>query len=307
MRQFATGLKTTGTPHLGNIIGAIQPSIELGKKSERPPLYVVADMHSMLGARNPVVVKANVLRTAAAWMAFGATERGLIYRESRIPELSEIALLLSGTAPISNIARGSFEGDVFTSIHPLLMSANLGMLETTHVFAGQDAIEHLSIVQDTLSRFNRAYGNIFSIPEKAATQEISEVPGTDGLTMSRSEDNVIEVLTEPEVIEQIVARISEERKKSEMSEGLPDTKISQRIISAVRGNSKFTKLEIEAVRSNEHLSEFLVEEFRQERDRFRSAMNKPDEIIEQLEHGEAIVLAMARDVLSKMRLALGIS
>ena len=305
MRQFATGIQATGTPHLGNIVGAVRPAVAIGMKSESPPIYIVADMHSVLSVRNPVVVKANVYRTAAAWIAFGAAGNGLLFRESKIPELSEIALLLSGTASVDVVTEGQIKPEVFSSIHTVLMSADLISLGTTHVLAGQDSRQHVSIVQDTARRFNQAYGNVLTVPGEIGNLDTPTVPGTDGYKMSKSLDNCIEVLTEPEVIKQIVAKIPEDQARTgEKPISSPDT-VLRDIYSAV-GTQGDKSTQYQNI-TNSQFSEFLIEEFRQERNEFRRLMNKPDQIVDVLEKGEAQVKEIVRETISRMHLALGLS
>ena len=125
MKQIVTGIQTTGSPHLGNIVGAVRPAIEAGKASSNPPVFIVADMHSMLSIRDPDLRRENTLRVAAAWVAFGAVDGGVMYRQSRITELSEVAMLLSGTAMTAMVMEGSVKPELFATIHPILMSADL--------------------------------------------------------------------------------------------------------------------------------------------------------------------------------------
>lgn len=287
MKQIATGIQTTGTPHLGNILGAIMPTIEMGAKSERPPVHIVADMHSMISVRDPAARERDTNRVAAAWLAFGASEDGILYRQSRISALSEIAFLLSGTANLNVVMEEGPQETVFNSIHPVLMSADLLMIEASHVPVGQDSAGHMAIVRDTARRFNEVYGNILSLPEPLIDLDRPTIRGADGEKMSKSRGNTIDVLCAAEEIRAQLAGLSDHGIQM----------ISEDVTACLEGRSRGM--------SAEDLTELLVERFKVERDEFARLLSTTRHLEKLLERGESQVRLQATLTRNRMLEAMG--
>lgn len=303
MKQIVTGIQTTGSPHLGNIVGAIRPAIAAGADSARAPVYIVADMHSMLSVQDPEVRQQNTLRVAAAWIAFGATRQGMMYRQSRIPELSEIAMLLAGTADMQLSMEGELKPRVFESIHPVLMSADLLMLETTHIPVGQDSTGHIEIVRDTARRFNKVYGPVLVVPNGLIDPDRPTLPGIDGRKMSKSFGNTIDVLCSPDEIRERVNAIT----TPEMAGGLGNegsSPVIEQIMTAM-GCADHIPKQADLKMAKSVLAELLVEDFRVERIKFNQLMSDPAALSHELERGEEGVAQTARQTLERMRRAMG--
>jgi tryptophanyl-tRNA synthetase len=307
MKQIATGIQTTGSPHLGNIVGAIQPAIAASRGGDNPAVFIIADMHSMLTVRSREARLVNTRRVAAAWIAFGASENGIMYRQSRIPELSEIAMLLSGTASMTKVMEGGLKPEVFTNIHPVLMTADLLMVGTTHVPVGIDSHEHIEIVRDTAARFNDVYGPLFAIPEGVFGEGRPTVPGTDGRKMSKAFDNCIDVLDEPKAIAAAIARIEDQVTAGAAGETAPPSSIIMDIASAIGRADHFASASLTDTSAKARLGEILVEDFRLERARFCELMAAPDYLGEILAAGEEKISVMAGQTLHKMRNAMGMA
>jgi tryptophanyl-tRNA synthetase len=303
MKQVATGIQTTGAPHLGNIVGAIRPAIAAGGASERAPVYVVADMHSMLSVQDPVARKENILRVTAAWMAFGASDRGMMYRQSRIPELSEIAMLLAGTADMRMAMEGELKAQVFASMHPVLMSADLLMLGTTHVPVGQDSTGHIEIVRDTAQRFNAVYGPVLEVPTGLIDRNRPTLPGVDGRKMSKSFGNTIDVLCPPDEIRaRVNAIVVPERAGTPAAAEAPP--VVREILTAM-GRLDSLPDRASPQQAKDALADLLVDDFREERARFAALMADSAALIATLEDSEAQVAAIAGRTLDRMRVAMG--
>lgn len=306
IRQFATGIQTTGSPHLGNILGAVSPAVEKGRQSELPPVYVVADMFAAVSLRNPLAIKTNIYRTAAAWMAFGAADYGFIFRESQIPELSEIALLLSGVASVPSQS-GDLGEDMFSAIYPIMMTADILMLGASHVWAGQDSQSQLSFVRKTGISFNSLFREILTIPESVGEESSLTIPGTDGQKMSKSAHNDIDVLTEPEAIREIVNSIPEMITENGATTDSEISSVAHRLLTILGQSDCGTGLPVGHQSSLNMLSDVLIEEFRSERTEFRRLMGDPQEIRVCLSKGEEHVSRKSKDMLKQMRSAMGLS
>ena len=303
MIQVTTGIQTTGTPHLGNIAGAMQPAIAAGDASIKPPVYIVADMHSMLSVRDPDRRREHVLDVASAWIAVGAGDGALLYRQSRIEELGQIAILLSGTTLTTSVMQGSLKPGVFASIHPLLMAADLLMCNTTHVPVGPDSAAHIEIAIDVAHRFNSTYGEVLTIPVPDI-RERPVVPGTDGLKMSKSRDNTIDVLAPPEQIREALDRIPGPISLDAAGPYESPPPIATQMLSAL-GRPDIADAGMTGPQVRAALLDHLVETYRAPRAEFLRLRSDPGEVRRRLGWGEEAVRDVAIDTLDRMRDAMG--
>jgi tryptophanyl-tRNA synthetase len=203
MARILTGIQSSGRPHLGNLLGAIIPAIELSKKPGNESFLFIADMHSMTTIKDAKVREDNVRAVAAAWLAFGFdVDRNFFYRQSRIPEVAELTWYLSCMAPYPMLANAvSFKekagklADVNAGLflYPVLMAADILLYNANFVPVGKDQQQHLEITRDVASAFNRTYGETFVVPEALISEELMTIPGTDGQKMSKSYNNLIDI------------------------------------------------------------------------------------------------------------------
>ena len=195
MSRILTGIQSTGTPHLGNILGAIIPAIELSKKSNESFLFI-ADLHSLTQIKDPKELKENTYSTAATWLAFGLNpQKSIFYKQSDIPITTELAWILSSYFPYQRLTLAhSFKeksndlknvnAALFT--YPMLMAADILLYDANYVPVGKDQIQHLEITRNVASKFNNLHGETLIIPEAITDENTKLIIGTDGQKMSKS-------------------------------------------------------------------------------------------------------------------------
>ncbi len=203
MARILTGIQSTGIPHLGNIMGAIVPAIKMAKKPENESFLFIADMHSLTQIKNGKELSNNTYATAATWLAFGLDiEKTVFYRQSDVPQVTELAWYLSCFFPYQRLTLAhSFKDkadrleDVNAGLfsYPMLMAADILLYDAHIVPVGKDQLQHLEMTRDVASRFNAQLGDTFVLPEAKVQEETMYVPGTDGEKMSKSKGNLIDI------------------------------------------------------------------------------------------------------------------
>jgi tryptophanyl-tRNA synthetase len=220
MARILTGIQSSGRPHLGNILGAIQPAIELANDSSNEAFFFIADLHSLTTIKDAAERQHNVNAVAAAWLAFGFdSNTNLLYRQSRIPEVCELTWYLNCFTPYPMLANAhSFKdkqdrlADVNAGLftYPVLMTADIIMYDANLVPVGKDQKQHLEIARDIASAFNNRYGETFVLPEAQISEELMTIPGTDGQKMSKSYGNIIDpFLEEKELKKQVMSIVTD--------------------------------------------------------------------------------------------------
>lgn len=216
MSRILTGIQATGTPHLGNLLGAIIPAIELSKKQENDSFLFIANLHSLTQIKNAEELKQNTYEIAAAWLACGLdTEKTHFYRQSDIPEVCELTWYLDCFFPFQRLTLAhSFKdksdrlSDVNAGLfnYPILMAADILLYDAEIVPVGKDQLQHLEIARDVASRFNNQMGEVFVLPNAELQEDTKYVPGTDGRKMSKSMGNIINIfLAEKELKKQVMS------------------------------------------------------------------------------------------------------
>lgn len=217
MSRILTGIQSTGTPHLGNLLGAIIPAIELSKQPENESFLFIANMHSLTQIKNAAELKQNTTEIAAAWLAFGVdADRTNFYRQSDIPEVCELSWYLSCFYPFSRLQLAhSFKDkadrleDVNAGLftYPMLMAADILLYDAEIVPVGKDQLQHLEMARDVGARFNhQMQREVFVLPQAELQAETKYVPGTDGHKMSKSRGNLINIfLPEKQLKKQIMS------------------------------------------------------------------------------------------------------
>ncbi|MFM7859697.1 MAG: tryptophan--tRNA ligase, partial [Flammeovirgaceae bacterium] len=203
MSRILTGIQSSGRPHLGNLLGAIIPAIKLSQQSGNESFFFIADLHSLTTIKDARQRIENVNAVAAAWLAFGFdTEKNLLYRQSRIPEVCELAWYLSCFTPFPMLANAhSFKdkserlADVNAGLftYPVLMTADIILYDAHFVPVGKDQRQHLEMARDIATSFNNLYGETFVVPEALIEESVMTIPGTDGQKMSKSYGNIIDI------------------------------------------------------------------------------------------------------------------
>ena len=217
MARILTGIQSSGVPHLGNILGAIIPAIEMSKSTENESLFFIADLHSLTTIKNAESIKYNIYATAAAWLAFGFdTEKNIFYRQSNISEVTELMWILNCFTPYPMLANAhSFKdkannlADVNSGLftYPVLMASDILLYDANIVPVGKDQLQHLEMTRDVAGSFNHLMGETFVLPEAKVSENVMLVPGTDGEKMSKSYDNTIDIFTEEKHLKKQIMRI----------------------------------------------------------------------------------------------------
>ncbi|MCB0431965.1 MAG: tryptophan--tRNA ligase, partial [Mangrovimonas sp.] len=203
MSRILTGIQSTGTPHLGNILGAILPAIKMAETPENESFLFIADLHSLTQIKDATTLRNNTYSTAATWLAFGLDiEKTVFYRQSDVPQVTELSWYLNCFFPFSRLELAhSFKdkasrledvnGGLFT--YPMLMAADILLYDAEYVPVGKDQLQHLEMTRDVASRFHAKMGETFVMPEAKIDEQVMIVPGTDGEKMSKSKGNIIDI------------------------------------------------------------------------------------------------------------------
>jgi tryptophanyl-tRNA synthetase len=228
MARILTGIQSTGTTHLGNLLGAIIPAVKLSKEVDNESFLFIADLHALTQVKDAELLKENTYKTAAAWLACGLDpEKTIFYRQSDIPEVTELMWHLLCFYPYKRLTLAhSFKdkadrlddvnGGLFT--YPMLMAADILLYDAEVVPVGKDQKQHIEMTRDVATKFNIQHGDTFIIPEDATAEDTKLIPGTDGHKMSKSRNNLIDIfLPDKKLRKQIMSIVSN-------SEALEDPK-----------------------------------------------------------------------------------
>ena len=321
MARILTGIQSSGVPHLGNILGAILPAIKMSKDPKNESFLFIADLHSLVSLKDAELRKNNTYAAAAAWIAFGFdTEKNMLYRQSDVTEVCELAWHLNCFTPYPMLANAhSFKekadrlADVNAGLftYPVLMAADIILYDANFVPVGKDQMQHLEITRDIASSFNRTYGETFVIPEGLFDKETMIVPGIDGQKMSKSYKNDINIFLPDKELKKVVMSIVTDTKGLEEPKD-PDTCNVFKLFNLIAG-----KPQIEEMRNNyvkggygyghakQALFEVLIDKYKKEREVFNSLMNNKSELEAKLRHGADKAKKIARTKLSEVRKKLG--
>jgi tryptophanyl-tRNA synthetase len=208
-QRILTGITTTGSPHLGNYVGAIRPAIQASHEGKNLPFYFLADFHALIKSRNPEQVHKSGMEIAATWLALGLdTDKAIFYRQSDVPEITELCWLLTCMAAKGSMNRAhAYKAAVQANVesgedpdfgvtmglysYPILMAADILMFNASYVPVGKDQIQHVEMARDIAARFNHHYGEHFNLPEAIVDDNVAILQGLDGRKMSKSYNNTI--------------------------------------------------------------------------------------------------------------------
>ena len=217
MARVLTGVQSTGTPHLGNLLGAILPAIELSKASADESFLFIADLHSLTQIKEGATLRDNTRATAAAWLACGLdTEKTVFYRQSDVSQTTELAWYLSCYFPYQRLTLAhSFKdkadrlSDVNAGLfsYPMLMAADILLYDAEVVPVGKDQLQHLEMTRDVATRFNNQMGETFVLPQASVQKEAQYIPGTDGQKMSKSKENTLNIFLADTALRKQVMKI----------------------------------------------------------------------------------------------------
>jgi tryptophanyl-tRNA synthetase len=321
MSRILTGIQSTGRPHLGNLLGAILPAIELSKNSANESLYFIADLHSLTTVRDPALLRQNTYAVAAAWLACGFdTEKNLFYRQSDVPQVTELTWYLSCFTPYPMLANAhSFKdksdklSDVNAGLftYPVLMAADILLYDAEVVPVGKDQIQHLEIARDIATAFNNRYGETLVLPQARVDTELMTIPGTDGAKMSKSYGNIIDIFApEKELLKTIKGIISDSTPLEAPKDPSTDVTFKLYSLLATPDETATMRQNYEAGgygygHAKKELYELILRRFATERQQFDFYMSNLPELDAKLAEGARKAQAYGANVLAKVREKVG--
>ncbi|QNS41093.1 tryptophan--tRNA ligase [Chryseobacterium manosquense] len=321
MSRILTGIQATGTPHLGNLLGAIIPAIELSKQSENESFLFIANMHSLTQIKNAAELKKNTYEIAAAWLACGLdTEKTYFYRQSDIPEVCELSWYLACFFPYQRLTLAhSFKDkadrldDVNAGLftYPVLMAADILLYDAEVVPVGKDQLQHLEMARDMGARFNHQMGDVFVLPQAELQEDTKYVPGTDGTKMSKSRGNIINIfLPEKELKKQVMGIETDSKSLEEPKDPEIDKVFALYELIATAEQTEVLRQKYLAGNfgyghaKNELLS-LILTKYAKERELFSYYMNNISELEQKLQEGAEKTRKIAAETLKRVRANLG--
>ena len=321
MSRILTGIQSTGRPHLGNLLGAILPAIELSRNPANDSLYFIADLHSLTTVRDPELLRANTYAVAAAWLACGFdTKKNLFYRQSDVPQVTELTWYLSCFTPYPMLANAhSFKdksdklSDVNAGLftYPVLMAADILLYDAEFVPVGKDQIQHLEIARDIAHAFNSRYGETLVPPQARVEAELMTIPGTDGAKMSKSYGNIIDVFApEKELLKAVKSIISDSTPLEAPKNTATDVTFKLYSLLATPEETATMRANYEAGgygygHAKKELYELILRRFAQERELFDFYLNNLPELDAKLAIGARRAQEYGAGVLAKVRQKVG--
>jgi tryptophanyl-tRNA synthetase len=321
MSRILTGIQSTGTPHLGNILGAIIPAIKMANDIKNDSFLFIADMHSLTQIKDAEALRHNTYSTAATWLAFGLDiEKTNFYRQSDIPQVTELSWYLSCFYPYQRLTLAhSFKDkadhleDVNAGLfsYPMLMAADILLYDAEIVPVGKDQLQHLEMTRDVAARFHAKVGETFVMPEGQVQSDTMLVPGTDGGKMSKSKNNIINIFLDDKPLRKQIMGIQTDSTPLEEPKN-PDTcnlftlyqlLASTTQIAEMRGN--YERGGYGYGHAKQAFYELILNRFAEERERYNYYMNHLPEIDKALQIGAAKATAVASEVLKRVRKKVG--
>ncbi len=321
MSRILTGVQSTGTPHLGNLLGAIIPAIEMSKDSKEESFLFIADMHSLTQIKDAELLKQNTYSTAAAWLAFGLNiDKTVFYRQSDVPQVTELSWYLSCFFPYQRLTLAhSFKDkadrleDVNAGLfsYPMLMAADILLYDAHIIPVGKDQLQHIEMTRDVASRFHAKVGETFVIPEADIQKETMYVPGTEGRKMSKSQNNIINLfLSDKKLRKQIMAIATDSTPLEDPKDW--STCNCFAIYKLVANESQIAEMKVNYEKggygyghAKQALFELLIDKFSEEREHYNYYMENLNEIDKALAIGASKAKLVANDVLARVRTKVG--
>lgn len=317
MAKILTGIQSTGVPHLGNLLGAIIPMIELSNKPEHEAFAFIANLHTLTSVKDASLRSFNTDAVAAAWLAFGFdTNKNTFYRQSDVPEVCELTWYLNCFTPFPMLANAhSFKdkssrlADVNAGLftYPVLMAADILLYDANFVPVGKDQIQHLEITRDIATAFNTAMGETFVIPEALVSEEVKIVPGVDGQKMSKSYKNTINIFADEKTLKKEVMSIITDSLPLEAPKN-PDTCNVFALYKLLASEADTAVMREKYLAGNygyghakNELLGLILNKFQEQRSGFNYYMENKEELNSRLRHGAEKARQIARNTLNRTR------
>ena len=322
MARILTGVQSTGRPHLGNILGAIIPAVELANKVENDSFLFIADLHSLTQIKDSKILKENSFQVAATWLACGLNpDLTTIYRQSDVPQCTELAWYLNCYYPYQRLKLAhSFKDksnrleDVNAGLfsYPMLMAADILLYDADFVPVGKDQLQHLEMTRDVAARINHKYGDVFILPKEIIQKNNQLIPGTDGEKMSKSRNNTIDIFESEKTIKNIINKnIITDNTPLEDSKDPNNSTVYQlfKLLASKECSDKMANNLLSGGYGWGHAKKELLEEilhtFSIQREKFTHYVNHPDEVEEILQKGALKAQKVAKKTLDRVRKNLG--
>ena len=323
MSKILTGIQSTGTPHLGNLLGAIIPAIELSNKPENQSYLFIADLHSITQIKDGETLRENTYSTASTWLACGLdVNKVVFYRQSDVPQTTELSWYLSCFFPFQRLTLAhSFKdkadrlSDVNAGLftYPMLMAADILLYDAEFVPVGKDQLQHIEITRDVASRFNNQMGETFVLPESYTHEDTKYVPGTNGGKMSKSANNIINIFLDDKALRKQVMSIETDSTPLEDPKDTETCKIfaiykllaTESQLAEMTEKYKNVTKDFGWGHAKQALFELIIEKFKVEREKYSYYMNNKHEVDKLLLQGAEKASEKANEVLQRVRQKLG--
>jgi len=322
MARILTGIQSSGRPHLGNILGAMLPAIELSQKKDNQSIFFIADLHSLTTIKDAEKRKENVQAVAAAWLAFGFDiDNNILFRQSDLPGVAELTWYLNCFTPYPMLANAhSFKdksdrlSDVNAGLfdYPVLMAADILLYDADYVPVGKDQRQHLEMTRDIAGSFNHQVGaEILKLPEGLYNEKMMVVPGTDGQKMSKSYGNTIDIFLPKNKLKKQIMGIETD------STALEDPKDPESCNVFALYSLLASDTEVETMRANylaggygyghakKELLNLILQKYEEPRKRFDDLISDPQKIEAALAKGAEKVRPIGNEVLNRVKRSLG--
>ncbi len=329
MPRILTGITTSGTPHLGNYVGAIRPAIAASHAPGVESFYFLADYHALIKVSDPARVQRSTLEIAAAWLACGLDpDKVWFYRQSDIPEIPELTWLLTcvagkgllnrahaykaavdrnvgeGDDPDAGITAGLF-------MYPVLMAADILLFNADKVPVGRDQVQHIEMARDIGARFNHLYGEHFTLPQAQIEEHVATLPGLDGRKMSKSYDNTIPLFCSRNELKKLIAGIVTDSRMPGESKDADASNVFElyRAFASAEEADRMRKAFADGIGwgdAKQRLFARIDAEIAPLRERYEALIADPARIEQQLRHGAEKARAIAKPLLMKLRDSVGL-
>nr|WP_317632474.1 tryptophan--tRNA ligase [uncultured Flavobacterium sp.] len=321
MAKVLTGVQSTGTPHLGNLLGAILPAIKMANSAENEAFIFIANLHSTTQIKDAKTLKENTYSVAAAWLACGLdVNKATFYRQSDVTQTTELSWYLSCFFPFQRLTlahsfkdKQDYLADVNAGLftYPMLMAADILLYDAEIVPVGKDQLQHLEITRDVASRFNHQMGETFVLPDAKIEENVMTIPGTDGEKMSKSRNNYINIFLDDKALRKQVMAIVTDATPLEAPKN-PDTCNVVKIYSLLASAEQVEAMREKYLAGNygyghakQELYELILDKFKVEREKYNYYINNLEEVDKLLQIGAEKASKVANNVLKRVREKLG--
>ncbi len=317
MARILTGIQSTGTPHLGNILGAIIPAIEMANNPENDSFLFIANLHTLTQIKDAEILRANTYSTAATWLAFNLDiEKTVFYRQSDVPQVTELSWYLSCFFPYQRLTLAhSFKDkadrleDVNSGLftYPMLMAADILLYDANIIPVGKDQLQHIEMTRDVASRFHAKMGETFVLPEGKIQENTMLIPGTDGEKMSKSRNNIINIFLDDKKLRKQIMTIQTDSTPLEEPKDWSTCNCFA-IYNLLASDEQITTMKANYENggygyghAKQALFELIVEKYAPQRERYNYYMNNLNEIDAALAVGASKAKLVADGVLNRVR------